>query len=139
MIKRDIVLKDERESNLRAILNLGHTFGHAIEKLMDYGSWLHGEAVAVGICMACRLSRDEGLISEESYMRVESVIKKAQLPTRAPKECSPEKMVEIMRGDKKNSNGKINLVLLRGMGDAILSQNFSEGLLFKVIEEGKES
>ena len=137
--KRDIVLRDEKESNLRAILNLGHTFGHAIEKLMDYGNWLHGEAVAVGICMACRLSRDEGLISEKSYIRIESVIKKAQLPTRAPKECSPEKMVEIMQGDKKNSNGNINLVLLRGIGDAILSQKFSEALLYRVIEEGKES
>jgi 3-dehydroquinate synthase len=119
--KRDVVAKDEKENGVRAILNLGHTFGHAIENLMDYGSWLHGEAVAVGICMASRLSRDQGLISDESYSRIESILQKANLPTKAPKECSPDRMLEIMRGDKKSNNKEINLVLLKAIGEAFFN------------------
>lgn len=136
--KRDVVSEDEKENGVRAILNLGHTFGHAIENLMAYGSWLHGEAVAVGICMASRLSRDQGLISDESYSRIESVLKKANLPTKAPKECSPDRMIEIMQGDKKNYNKEINLVLLRGIGDAFLTRDYSDVILRQVLEKGRE-
>lgn len=136
--KRDIVSEDEKENGIRAILNLGHTFGHAIEKLMDYGSWLHGEAVAVGICMASRLSRDQDMISDESYVRIESVLKNANLPTRAPKKCSPERMIEIMQGDKKSSNKEIKLVLLREIGDAFLTRDYSDAHLKQILEWGRE-
>ena len=137
--KRDVVSEDEKERGIRAILNLGHTFGHAIEKLTNYGSWLHGEAVAVGICMASRLSRDQGLISDESYSRIESIFKKANLPTRAPTECSPDRMIEIMQGDKKSSNKEINLVLLREIGDAFLTRDYSDALLKQILDSGRKA
>ena len=89
--------------------------------------------------MASRLSRDQGLISDESYSRIESVLKKANLPTRAPTECSPDRMIEIMQGDKKSSNKEINLVLLREIGDAFLTRDYSDALLKQILDSGREA
>jgi len=135
--KRDVVLEDEKEKGLRATLNFGHTFGHAIEKLMGYGKWLHGEAVAVGICMAARMSKDLGNITTKELLRIESIIKKAYLPDCIPEEYDALEMLNIMKGDKKNTDKKIRLVLLESIGRAIVTQDFSHTSLMSVIENPK--
>ena len=96
-----MVAQDEREHGTRALLNLGHTFGHAIETGLGHGSWLHGEAVAAGICMAADLSLRLKLLDEQSRARVEALIAAAQLPTRAPASLSPTRFRELMAVDKK--------------------------------------
>lgn len=115
--KAKIVAADEKESGVRALLNLGHTFGHAIENGMGYGVWLHGEAVAVGIIMAAELSRRMRLISEADVMRIRKIFVRTGLPVNAPK-FPPEKFIELMSLDKKVSAGKIRFILLNRIGDA---------------------
>lgn len=115
-IKSQIVARDETEQGLRAILNLGHTFGHAVEKLGNYKLYRHGEAVAVGIAAACNLSCAIGLMSEEEVQRVENLFKKLQINIKFPA-YAPEDVVRAMQGDKKIKNDKINFVLPKGIGD----------------------
>jgi 3-dehydroquinate synthase len=133
--KARTVAADEKESGVRALLNLGHTFGHAIETAMGYGSWLHGEAVAAGMVMAADLSRRSGWLSEEDVQRLERLLIKAGLPVRAPQQLSPETFLDAMAVDKKVKQGRINLVLLKHIGDAIVSGDYDPALLRTTLEQ----
>lgn len=116
-MKAEIVAADEKESGVRALLNLGHTFGHAIENGMGYGVWLHGEAVAAGIIMAAELSRRLGLINEAEVLRIRKIFVDTGLPVVAPA-LSTEKYLALMSLDKKVSAGKMRFILLNRIGDA---------------------
>ena len=118
-IKAEIVGRDERESGVRALLNFGHTFGHAIETGLGYGVWLHGEAVAAGMVMAADLSRRVGYLSETDVARIRSLLERAGLPTTA-KGITPERMRQLMQVDKKAKAGRIHFVLLERLGAALL-------------------
>lgn len=128
--KADVVAADETESGVRATLNLGHTFGHAIETGMGYGEYLHGEAVAIGICLASELSKCQGWISEETMARVINLLKKAKLPVTPPAAISSDQFVELMAVDKKNVDGQIKLILLKAIGQATLPL-FIEGKMIR--------
>ncbi|WP_206081120.1 3-dehydroquinate synthase [Marinobacter orientalis] len=119
--KADVVALDERESGLRAILNLGHTFGHAIETFAGYGNWLHGEAVGTGMMMAADLSLRQGMIREQERTRAVRIIERANLPARAPAGMTPDDFRRLMAVDKKNVDGSLRLVLLRALGDAVVT------------------
>ena len=121
--KADIVEADEFESGIRAILNLGHTFGHAIETATGYGKWLHGEAIAIGMVMAAYLSEQMGWLSREENQRIKSLIIHANLPINPP-EISMKKFLDLMQLDKKTKEDQINLVLQQGIGKAILTSNY---------------
>jgi len=127
--KARVVAADEKEAGQRALLNLGHTFGHAIETAMGYGAWLHGEAVAVGMCMAANLSRQQGWLTERAYQRTVALIEAAQLPTQAPREMTVERFLELMSVDKKVMDGQLRLVLLKALGQGVVSHDFSMDLL----------
>ena len=134
-IKAWVVGQDERESGLRAILNFGHTFGHAIEAGMGYGAWLHGEAVGCGMVMAARLSRSLGLIDQAFLTRLESLVRKAGLPVVAPELDSSDNVgryMELMRVDKKAEEGAIRFVVIDGPGRARL-QEVPDDLVAEVI------
>jgi 3-dehydroquinate synthase len=118
-IKAEIVSLDERETGLRRVLNFGHTFGHAIETGLGYGAWLHGEAVAAGMAMASDLSTQLGYLSEADTARIRALLQRAGLPI-AAKGIDPEKMRQLMSGDKKVKEGRINFVLLERLGTATL-------------------
>jgi len=118
-IKAQVVGQDEKESGLRAILNFGHTFGHAIEASMGYGNWLHGEAVAVGMIMAAELSAQLGLMSAAFVLRLAQLIARAGLPTKAPF-IDPEEFLAHMAVDKKAEAGQIKFVLIEQMGRACI-------------------
>jgi 3-dehydroquinate synthase len=118
-IKAGVVGQDERESGLRAILNFGHTFGHAIEAGLGYGQWLHGEAVAGGMVMAAQLSARLGLVPAEFAARLQRLIEGAGLPVRGPS-LRPERYLELMRVDKKAQGGEIRFVLIDGPGRAVV-------------------
>jgi len=117
-IKAAIVARDEKESGERALLNLGHTFGHAIEALTGYGRWLHGEAVGCGVCMAADLSQRLGLISRADVEAVETAVAAARLPTRIGG-LSRAAALESMRGDKKAEAGEIRFIVLEQIGRAV--------------------
>ena len=133
VIKSRVVSADEREAGQRALLNFGHTFGHAIETGMGYGNWLHGEAVGVGMCMAARMSRRLGWLSAEEETRITELIAAAGLPT-APPELSSERFMELMAVDKKVMAGKLRLVLLQGIGKALISEDFSIEILQETLQ-----
>ena len=116
-IKAAVVAEDERETGVRALLNFGHTFGHAIESGLGYGKWLHGEAVAAGMVMAADLSRRMGLIARADVERIIALLKRARLPT-APPDIAPERLLKLMGVDKKAEGGKVRFVLLDGIGAA---------------------
>ncbi|MFY0640866.1 MAG: 3-dehydroquinate synthase [Bermanella sp.] len=123
--KARVVALDEREGGIRAILNLGHTFGHAIETDQGYGNWLHGEAVATGMLMAADLSARLGWIASSDVNRISDLLVKAHLPIQCPKGMSANRFKELMAVDKKVLDGKLRLVLLRAMGDAITTSDFA--------------
>ena len=131
--KAEVVAADERESGVRALLNLGHTFGHAIETGVGYGVWLHGEAVAAGMYMAAALSERLGWISAADVARVEAVIRSARLPVRAPAKLEPERMLELMAVEKKAQEGMIRLVLLKAVGEAVLTADYDPVQLREII------
>lgn len=118
--KAEVVVADEHENGERALLNLGHTFGHAIETGMGYGEWLHGEAVAVGTLMAAELSCHLGWIDAADVQRIESLYARAALPVRGP-QLDTARYLALMRHDKKVQDGKLRLVLLQALGRAVLS------------------
>ena len=120
-MKARIVAADEREAGQRALLNLGHTFGHAIEAEMGYGEWLHGEAVAAGMVLAAQTSERLGWISAQHTQRVQRVIQAFELPIKPPSQMTPQNFREHMALDKKVAAGKLRLVLLRALGDAVLT------------------
>jgi 3-dehydroquinate synthase len=118
-IKAAIVAQDERETGERTLLNFGHTFGHAIEAGLGYGTWLHGEAVAAGMVMAADLSRRLGYLSEADALRIRALLQRAGLPV-AVKGMTPQRMLELMSVDKKARDGRVRFVLLERLGAAIL-------------------
>jgi 3-dehydroquinate synthase len=118
-IKAGVVGQDERESGLRAILNFGHTFGHAIESGLGYGQWLHGEAVACGMVMAADLSARLGLVPGDFALRLRRLIERAGLPVRGPA-LGAERYLELMRVDKKAQGGEIRFVLIEAPGRALV-------------------
>ncbi|MFM0333759.1 3-dehydroquinate synthase [Paraburkholderia strydomiana] len=120
-IKASVVAQDEREGGLRAILNFGHTFGHAIEAGLGYGEWLHGEAVGCGMVMAADLSVRLGYLDEASRKRLVDVIVAAHLPTRAPA-LGESRYVELMQVDKKAEAGAIKFILLKRFGETLITQ-----------------
>jgi 3-dehydroquinate synthase len=120
-LKAEVVAEDERESGRRAILNFGHTFGHAIESSQGYGNWLHGEAVAAGMAMAAELS---GIVAGEQE-RLARLIVSAGLPT-APPQIAPERWLESMGMDKKVQNKQLRFVLLHAIGDAYVTSDYDE-------------
>lgn len=128
-IKAEVVAADEREGGVRAILNLGHTFGHAIEAEQGYGQWLHGEAVGAGMVMAVYLSCLQGNISKQDVARATAVIEAAGLPVKGPSGMSADQYLQRMSVDKKNVDARIRLVLLRTVGDAVITTDFSEANL----------
>jgi len=133
--KRDVVVADEREeTGVRAILNLGHTFGHAIEVAMGYGKWLHGEAVAVGMIMAADLSLRMGLIDVAQVRRIRSLISRAGLPVDPPPELTPEEYLRLMAADKKAVDKKIRLILIRSIGDAFFCDDYPQKMLQSTLE-----
>ena len=122
-IKAWVVGQDEKETGLRAILNFGHTFGHAIEAGMGYGVWLHGEGVAAGMVMAAELSRCLGLVDQAFVQRLTALIERAQLPVKGPILDAADnagRYLELMRVDKKSEAGEIRFVLIDGPGNAVL-------------------
>ncbi len=133
--KAEIVAADEKESGQRALLNLGHTFGHAIEAGMGYGVWLHGEAVASGMVMAARMSEKLGWISSTDVDRVINIIERANLPVRAPDQMDANKFLELMSIDKKVSDGVLKLVLYKSVGHAIITSDYTEAVLRETINE----
>jgi 3-dehydroquinate synthase len=126
--KAAVVAADERESGERALLNLGHTFGHAIENGMGYGVWLHGEAVAAGTMLAADLSRRMGWLSSDDVSRIERLFKAANLPTQAP-DLGIENYLDLMGLDKKVADGKIRFVLLQAIGKATMTGDYPEEAL----------
>ncbi len=132
--KADVVAQDEREGGLRAILNFGHTFGHAIETSQGYGNWLHGEAVGAGMAMAADLSWRMGAINKEELARIFTLLERAKLPTKAPSNMAPEIFVELMGVDKKVLDGRLRLVLLAAMGKAIVTSDIPADLLAQTFE-----
>lgn len=124
---------DEREAGQRALLNLGHTFGHAIEASLGYGEWLHGEAVAAGMVMAAQLSARLGWLSREDVSQVSSLIERTGLPSQPPAGISPERFLEAMGHDKKVLGGRLRLVLLRSLGEAVISDDFDPQALQDVL------
>jgi 3-dehydroquinate synthase len=118
--KAQVVAQDERESGLRAILNLGHTFGHAIETNQGYGQWLHGEAVAVGMLLAVELSARRGLVPAAEVTALRELLLAAGLPVQPPADMSPETFIELMGRDKKVVDGRLRLVLLAALGEACI-------------------
>lgn len=132
-IKANIVGQDEKESGIRAILNLGHTFGHAIETAQGYGQWLHGEAVGAGMMMAVYLSHLHGDISKTDLQRIYHLINKAKLPTHPPEEITQTQWMELMSVDKKVLDGSLRLVLLNTLGKAHVTANFNKEALLKTL------
>ncbi|NDU92145.1 MAG: 3-dehydroquinate synthase [Ferrovum sp.] len=130
--KAEVVAMDEFETTgMRALLNLGHTFGHAIEAGTGYGTWLHGEAVAVGTLLAADLSERLGWISPTDVARIETLMRRAGLPCRAPN-LGKTRYLELMASDKKVEAGKLRFVLLNGLGHAVLTQEASAGFVAAV-------
>ena len=118
--KADVVARDEREGGVRALLNFGHTFGHAIETGAGYGAWLHGEAVGAGMAMAADLSHRLGWLSPKDVQRVERLLARARLPVRGA-HLDVERYLELMAVDKKVEGGQLRLVLLKAIGEAVIT------------------
>ena len=133
-IKADVVARDETEKGDRALLNLGHTFGHAIETHLGYGNWLHGEAVAAGSMMAAVLSEQLGDLSFEDVARLEKLLARANLPTVSPDTMQPEDYLPHMMRDKKVLAGKLRLVLLKALGQAYVATDTDKSLVLNAIE-----
>ena len=131
--KAEVVVADEREEfGERALLNLGHTFGHAIETGLGYGTWLHGEAVAAGSVIAARVSHQLGLISAADVLRIVALLERARLPVNAP-DLGVKRYLQLMGMDKKVEGGRMRFILLRGIGSALLTAEVSRDALAAVL------
>ena len=131
--KAEVVAADEKETGERALLNLGHTFGHAIETGMGYGEWLHGEAIAAGTLIAAELSYELGWLDKESIVRIEEIFVRAGLPTSGPS-LGASRYLELMSHDKKVQDGKLRLVLLQEIGKAIVFDQATNEQISAAIE-----
>lgn len=134
--KADVVAQDEFESSkgIRATLNLGHTFGHAIEHAMGYGNWLHGEAVAAGMVMAAFLSQELGWLKPDEFDRIKQLMANANLPINPP-DIAVDQFMGLMQSDKKSQRGRIHLILQKTIGDAILTSDYPEAVLRKTLQQ----
>jgi 3-dehydroquinate synthase len=142
--KAEVVARDEREAGERALLNLGHTFGHAIETGMGYGSWLHGEAVAAGTVMAALLSESLGWLDQPAVQRIKALFERVGLPVAGPwLESTPiataERYLDLMRHDKKVSAGVMRLVLLKAIGQAVVSADADDAAIMATVLAGLAS
>ena len=135
--KARIVANDEKEQGERALLNLGHTFGHAIESYLGYGEWLHGEAVATGMVMAADLSQRMGWISAEDLTRTKNIIQRENLPIVCP-QIPLDDFLAYMAHDKKVLNGQLRLVLMQAVGQAIITKTFDVELMKQAILANQE-
>lgn len=135
-IKAEVVCTDEKEQGIRTLLNLGHTFGHAIETAMGYGNWLHGEAVAVGMVMAADLSARSGRLAGAQSRRIKALLERSGLPVSPPVEIAAERYRELMQVDKKAIDGTIRFVLLEEIGAATLVDNVDQKLLLQTLAAG---
>ncbi|WP_115717188.1 3-dehydroquinate synthase [Gallaecimonas mangrovi] len=132
-IKAEVVAQDEREQGVRAHLNLGHTFGHAIEAHQGYGNWLHGEAVGVGMLMASELAKSRGMLDDEQIQRLYRLNRAAGLPLKGPAEMAPQTYLPLMMRDKKVLAGKLRLVLPIGLGQATVVSDATESEIVAAI------
>jgi 3-dehydroquinate synthase len=132
--KARIVAADEKEGGVRALLNLGHTFGHAIENGMGYGVWLHGEAVATGMVMAADLSARLGYITWQQAARAKALIERAGLPVVPPEQMSAQDFLKLMSFDKKVQGGKIRFILMQGLGGSVIESNIDASMLEQTLE-----
>lgn len=136
-IKADVVARDEREGGVRALLNLGHTFGHAIETATGYGTWLHGETVAMGMVMAADLSRRLGWIDSATAGRIREVLEqKYGMPVIPPADISVQQYLDLMASDKKAEQGRIRFILLKAIGEAVIEGNVETQLLEQTLQAG---
>lgn len=133
--KADIVAADEKESGQRALLNLGHTFGHAIETQMGYGEWLHGEAVGAGMVMAAQLSEACGWITADDTKRITVLIDKGGLPIKPPVDMTAEDFINNMSRDKKVLDGVLRLVLIRSIGEAVVTSDYPKEKLLACLPQ----
>ncbi|HEY3519026.1 MAG TPA: 3-dehydroquinate synthase [Gammaproteobacteria bacterium] len=133
-IKAEIVAEDEREQGRRALLNLGHTFGHALEAIGNYERWLHGEAVAIGTVLAARTSVALGWLAPRDGARIERLLARAGLPTKASG-VDPDELLDHMRGDKKADRSGLKLILIRALGEAAVTRAPTEDTLRAVLAE----
>lgn len=132
--KADIVEQDEKESGVRALLNLGHTFGHAVETALQYKGWLHGEAVGLGMLMAAEFSRHMGWLDQNKVERIRSILVKTGLPIRLPESVTTDNMLNNMAVDKKARDGKIHFILLNDIGDAVITADYRQEDLIATVE-----
>ncbi|HFD86487.1 MAG TPA: 3-dehydroquinate synthase [Gammaproteobacteria bacterium] len=132
-IKADVVAADEKEKGQRALLNLGHTFGHAIETATGYGNWLHGEAVAAGMVMAANMAEQIGWMSKNEVGRIRQLLQHARLPVAPPESMTGEKFLDLMAVDKKVINGQLRLVIPRRIGHAVVTADFPADVLARVV------
>ncbi|MBT7950772.1 MAG: 3-dehydroquinate synthase [Gammaproteobacteria bacterium] len=133
--KAEVVADDEREQGQRALLNFGHTFAHAVETGLNYKDWLHGEAVGLGMLMAADLSCRSGWITETDLARIRDLLIKAGLPIKLPEQFEISNMRELMSVDKKAKDGQLFLVVLKSIGDAVVTNEFDENLLQLTVEQ----
>jgi len=134
-VKAAIVSADEREQGQRALLNLGHTFGHAFEALCDYSLLNHGEAISIGMCLAAKTAERMGLAERGVHQRTERVLRRFHLPTQWPPSCDPVQVLAVMKRDKKTVSGKLALVLPRSIGKAELVKDIEESLILEIMKE----
>ena len=131
--KAEVVAADERESGQRALLNLGHTFGHAIEAAMGYGNWLHGEAVATGMVMAAELSQQMGWLAADDVAYTRHILQRANLPVDPPAQMTGEDFTRYMSVDKKVLDGTLRLILMKSLGESIVTAEFDPAALKRVL------
>lgn len=134
-IKANIVAQDERENNIRALLNLGHTFAHVLESLTHYKKWLHGEAVAIGLIIAADVSKRHGFIQQCDFERIFNLIKRFGLPTQSTKKFNAKHFFECLFYDKKVLNQNLRLILIRQIGEAFISDDFNPKIVQQTLEE----
>ena len=134
-IKAAIVAEDEHDHGIRALLNLGHTFGHAIENALGYGTWLHGEAVAVGLVLAAKLSMSMGTLTQKEVTRIHELIKRAHLPSTIPSTISIEKLLKLMAIDKKIYNNRRRFIILIAIGHAQVTEQVTEEQLISLLRD----
>jgi 3-dehydroquinate synthase len=134
-IKADVVASDERESGVRAILNFGHTFGHAIENLAGYGTWLHGEAVSLGMVMAAHFSERLQLLPQGQALRITELLRLLHLPVELTHPVSVDEMMQAMGMDKKAMDGKLRFVISQSIGTASVTEDFSPAALADLLAE----
>ena len=134
-IKAEIVALDEKEKNIRALLNLGHTFGHAIENYLGYGKWLHGEAIACGFLIASSVAIQKNTMNISEYNKIKALLKAFSLPTKLPENINIENLFKIMSLDKKVKNNKMVYVLPKNIGNAYITNKISKNIVIKALKD----